>query len=453
LSKGRVLLAGTGSGCGKTTITCSILYELLRRNMNIVSFKCGPDYIDPMFHRNIIGMGSYNLDSFFLEPQSLKALFKSKLKTADYAIIEGVMGFYDGADYTTKGSSYEIAQITDTPVILIIDGKGCANSIEAIIKGYSTLREDSRIRGVILNRVSGKTYDYMQPVIRKYGLIPCGYVGKLKEELILPNRHLGLDYDRKADEMKMTLKNVAESVCSTLDLGAIISLAESADELEAPDCLNPMCCHEKVRIAMAKDEAFSFIYQENLDILEQLGADIITFSPVHDARLPEDVDGILLYGGYPEKYAEELSQNITMKKDIAEHIKNGIPTIAECGGYIYLKENLITDNNSKYVMCGILEGTAQNQKKLVRFGYATLEAKEDNWLLKKGQTIKAHEFHYWDCEENGNSFTALKTNGEKYDCIYAADNLFAGFLHIYYPANTEIAENFVAACRRYRRKK
>ena len=455
MGKNRVLLAGTGSGCGKTTITCSSLYEFLKRNMSVVSFKCGPDYIDPMFHKNIIGALSYNLDSFFLDTVNIKALMQSKLKTADYAVVEGVMGFYDGADYTTKGSSYEIACITDTPVILIVNGKGCANSIEAVIKGFLTLKEDCRIRGVIINQVSGRTYEKMVPIINKYGLVPCGYVDKLKEELIIPNRYLGLDYDKNIDEIKVVLKNVAETVCSTLDIEAIVSIAQSAGEIDGGTDLKikhmPEC--DKVRIAVAKDEAFSFIYQENLDVLGELGADIVTFSPIHYDRLPKDIDGLLLYGGYPEKYAAELSQNVMMKRDISDCVKNGVPTIAECGGYIYLKEDLISEKGDKYSMCGILKGTAFNKKKLVRFGYVTLKAKADNWLLKKGACIKAHEFHYWDCDENGESFTATKTNKEQYDCIYVRDNLFAGFPHIYYPANIEFADNFVAACRLYRSKK
>ena len=200
-----------------------------------------------------------------------------------------------------------------------------------MIKGFLTLKEDCRIRGVIINQVSGRTYEKMVPIINKYDLVPCGYVDKLKEELIIPNRYLGLDYDKNIDEIKVVLKNVAETVCSTLDIEAIVSIAQSAGEIDGGTDLKikhmPEC--DKVRIAVAKDEAFSFIYQENLDVLGELGADIVTFSPIHDDRLPKDIDGLLLYGGYPEKYAAELSQNGMMKRDISACVKNGVPTIAE----------------------------------------------------------------------------------------------------------------------------
>ena len=451
--KGKILIAGVGSGSGKTTITYAVLTELVRRGNKVVSFKCGPDYIDPMFHRKAIGSLSYNLDSFFLGETSLRCFFDEKSADGDYSVAEGVMGYYDGAGYTTSGSTYEIATIIDAPVILVVNGRGMGNSILAMIKGFCSYVPKSMIKGIILNQVSQGTYEKLKPLIERENLVVCGFAPRLNEELTIKSRHLGLYTPESVDNIKEKLSELSKVICKTVDVDKIIELSERADNISdnnyAPGNKNETV--KKVNLAVARDEAFSFIYQENLELLEKNGCIISYFSPIHDSMLPQNIDGMLIMGGYPELYAKDLSGNISMRDDIKKCIEDGMPVLAECGGYMYLKEYIEDSSKNMYQMVGVLKGSCTKKDRLVRFGYVTLTAKSDNLLLKKGESIKGHEFHYWDCEENGDAFVAHPA-GERpaYDCIVAKDNLMAGFAHMYYLSNPEAVKNFVAKCSEYR---
>lgn len=458
----RILFAGTGSAAGKTTITCGILKELVKRRFNVVSFKCGPDYIDTMFHRSAIGVPSYNLDSFFLEEDRLLQHFQEKCAGKELAVIEGAMGYYDGAGFTTRGSSYEIASITKTPVILIVNGKGMGNSISAIVKGFLSYRQNHFIRGVILNQVTERTYLAMKAELEKMGMVPCGYINKLKDDLILENRHLGLVLANEVENLEEKLSRLSEELCRTVELDKILEIASDAQELSAPSRRN--AAEEKVeqtydkqenslcgvRVAAAYDEAFSFLYEENLELLKKQGIRPVFFSPLRDKELPKDCAGLLLSGGYPENYAKELSANTKMLSGIKQAVQDGMPVIAECGGYLYLKEALEGADGSFYKMAGVLPGIAVRKERLVRFGYVTLYAGKDNLLCKEGESMKAHEFHYWDCAENGDGFTAVPAgNRESYSCIYAEGNLFAGFPHLYLLSNENAVVNFRKKCEEY----
>lgn len=449
---GRILFAGTGSGTGKTVITCGVLFELVKRGYNVVSFKCGPDYIDPMFHRKVIGTKSYNLDSFFLEKEQLRKYFMKHAPEKGICVMEGVMGYYDGAGFTMQGSTYEIADVTGTPVILIVNGKGMGNSIGAVLKGFTSYVEDSHIKGVILNHVSQAAYDRMAVQIAAKGLIPCGFLNELNDDLIFNNRHLGLITADEIENVQGKLEKLSGAICETVNVDRILEIAEGAE------CLydNPNSAKstgqkkEGVRIAVARDEAFSFFYQENIEALQENGCVIEYFSPLHDKTLPSGVGGLLLVGGYPEIYAEGLSQNREMRNAIKDAVQLGMPVIAECGGYMYLKEYLEGTDGMMNEMAGVIPGECRKTEHLVRFGYVTLEALKGNVLCDKGDILRGHEFHYWDCEENGQAFLARTALERKqYSCIYADENLFAGFPHIYLLSNEKAVKRFVKRCKEY----
>lgn len=447
----RVLFAGTGSGTGKTTIVCSILDYLVKRRFNVVSFKCGPDYIDTMFHRYVLGIPGYNLDSFFLEQDALRRHFQRNCAGRDFAVLEGAMGFYDGAGFTTRGSAYEIAAITQTPVILIVNGKGMGNSVCAVVKGFLSHRENHGIRGVILNQVTEKTYKGVKRELEDLGVVPCGYVSTLKEDLIFSERHLGLDFTNEGNELKEKLSRLAKVVCKTLEMDKILEIAKTAPAFPAAKDIGDDAAAAGLFIAVAYDEAFTFIYEENLQLLKRHGIRPVFFSPLRDRELPKGCVGLLLSGGYPERYAKELAKNKQMRSAIKKAVLDGMPVIAECGGYMYLKEELEGMDGCLYKMAGILPGTAVRTKRLVRFGYVTLVAENDNLLCHAGETLKAHEFHYWDCEENGDGFTAYPTgNKEPYSCIFAGKTMFAGYPHLYLLSNENAVVNFKKQCEEYK---
>lgn len=470
--KDRVLFAGTGSGTGKTTITCGILSELIKSGFNVTSFKCGPDYIDPMFHRKVIGTKSYNLDSFFLEKMQLQEYFRTKAECSDISVLEGVMGYYDGAGFTTRGSTYEIADITDTPVVLIVNGKGMGNSIGAVLKGFTSYVTDSHIKGVIVNQVTRQTYEKMKEQILAYGLVPCGFLGKLKEDLILKNRHLGLVTTDEIEDLQNKLDLLSQKVCETVEVERILEIAKSAEDFsDNQDILkkvtaggnssgnssdsssgNLSCRNERngIRIAVAKDEAFSFFYEENMELLQKMGCEIVYFSPLHDKKVPSGIGGMILPGGYPEVYAKELAQNHEMKEAVKQAAMLHMPILAECGGYMYLKQSLEGMDGLIHEMTGILPGECKKAEHLVRFGYVTLKAESDNIFCEKGDILRGHEFHYWDSEENGSAFLAEPASGRaQYSCIYADGNILAGFPHIYFPSNQKAVGRFINICKEY----
>lgn len=459
---GAVVIAGANSGAGKTTITCGLLYGLKLNQKRAVAFKCGPDYIDPMFHREVLQTASYNLDSFFLPPQELRDHFTAHGEECDIRIVEGVMGYYDGAGYTTKGSTYEIAKTVGAPVILVVNAKGMANSLLAMLQGFQKYRESSGICGVILNQVSAKTYEALKEEISQLGLVPCGYLPRLNKDLIVENRHLGLVQANELSDFQDRLARLWEVMKDTVDVESILDIAKKCPwaDSENQERLSDSKAKDrggiqgifpepksKVRIAVAKDEAFSFIYQENLEFLEKEGCELAYFSPLHSTSMPENVSGVILSGGYPELYACELSENEVMKEQLRQAIRGGMPVIAECGGYMYLKDSIQSAEGKEYPMLGILPGKCEKTPHLVRFGYAILTACRDNLLGVKGSTLKTHEFHYWDSEENGDGYMAENTKGNQYPCIYASDTMYAGFPHLYYPANVEAMQRFVEKCR------
>ena len=442
----RIMIAAPRSGGGKTTITCGLLQTLVNRNINTCSFKVGPDYIDPLFHREIIGTKGCNLDLYFMDEEKLKGLMAEVTYDSEISVIEGVMGYYDGlGGKSTKASAYEISKVTNTPVILVVDVHGAALSLCAEINGFKNFKEDSNIKGVILNNCSKMMNALVKDTIEELcGVKVLGYVPK-DERYSLESRHLGLVNSFEVKDLREKLSILSKQMEETVDIDSVIELAESAELFEYNELkVNKVSDKEPV-IAVAKDSSFCFYYKENLDLFKKLGAKIEYFSPERDEMIPQSASAIYLGGGYPELHLKELGENLAMKKSIKNAIETGMPVFAECGGFMYLLDSMLGAD-----MVGVLPGNSENTGRLKRFGYIEITAKKDNLMCKKGESIRAHEFHYFDTNNNGDDFIAAKAYGKNgWECEHARDNLFIGFPHLYFYSNIEFAKNFVLAAEKY----
>lgn len=447
----RILITAGASGSGKTLITCGILQALRERGLKVSSFKSGPDYIDPMFHSKVIKAKSANLDLFFTNPEVTRYLFTRTAQDTDISVMEGVMGFYDGLGGTSvTASTYELAAATDTPAVMVVNCRGMSISVLAQIKGFVEYKPDSHLKGVILNQMSPMLYPRIKAAIEEeIGVKVYGYVPKITDCLI-ESRHLGLVLPDEVKDLEEKLRNLALVLEETLDIDGLIELAGTAPSISG----NPPE-FEKVAgnpvIAVASDEAFCFIYQDNIRILEEMGAKLVYFSPLTDAKIPEGADGLLLYGGYPELFAKKLHQNKIMRQDIKEKLESGLPCMAECGGFLYLHEQMEDMEGNTYEMAGVISGRAYRTEKLGRFGYIDLIPRKDQLLGMDIGTIKAHEFHYFDSTNTGSSFQARKPAGKReWECICGSGQLIAGFPHLYYYSNPAVPYRFLKQCVSYR---
>ena len=456
----RILVAAPGSGSGKTLLTTGLLTLFQNRGIRCRSFKCGPDYIDPMFHKYVLGIDSCNLDSFFLPQEELRALFQKRAADAELSILEGVMGYYDGiGGNSTAASTYEVAKITDTPVILVLDGKGSSLSLAAQVKGFLDYRKDSHICGVILNKTNKMVGERLRPEIEKLGVRYLGAV-PVCETMDIKSRHLGLTMPQEQSELRGHLNAFAKQLEEYLDVDGILELAgcsgeklpeagktEQSNQTDLnqeetkQDEIRPIDSESEPptrRMAVAMDKAFCFYYQENLDFLRQHGWELIPFSPLHDAALPEQVHAILLGGGYPELYAKELSANEPMLTSIRNAHAEGIKILAECGGFLYLQEHLEDEMGNCWPMVGLIHADGFRTEKLGRFGYISLT---QNGAVR----IKGHEFHYWESTAPGSAFRAEKPQSDRgWDCMYRTDSLLAGFPHLYYLSGPDLILSFLS---------
>lgn len=439
----RLVLAGTNSGCGKTTVTCAILQVLVNRGCSVAAAKCGPDYIDPMFHSRIIGAKSSNLDPFFFDDNTLRYLLAENSRGCELAVIEGVMGYYDGLGLTsTRASTFELAQKTESPVVLVVNARGAALSVLAAIQGFLQFRPESGIQGVILNGCTAMSYGALAAELaRRFSIKACGYLPRLPD-CTLESRHLGLVTAQEVSDLKEKMQRLARAAEQTLDFDALMEIAKSAPPLSfaPPELPNP---GTPVRVGVARDKAFCFFYEDSLALLRRLGAELVDFSPLEDEALPENLQGLYLPGGYPELYAEALSQNKSMRESVRKAVTGGLPCIAECGGFMYLTEKI-----GGFPMAGALKGGCFDTGKLTRFGYVTLTAQIDNLLCRAGEQIPAHEFHHWDAETPGEDFRAEKPSGRSWLCAHASKTLYAGFPHFHFYANPSFAVRFLDACRK-----
>ena len=456
----RVMLAGVGSGSGKTTITCGLLAALKRRGMKAATCKCGPDYIDPMFHEQIHHFPSTNLDLYFVQNDIVRYLLQRNAKGTNVSVIEGVMGFYDGCGMTTDAaSSYDLAKQTQTPAILILPAKGMALSVLAQLQGFLEFRKDHTIKGVILNGISPMTGKMLKEKIeQEFSVKVYGCIPKL-ENFQLESRHLGLVTPYELENLEQELDKLGVEMEQFLDIDGILALAETAPELDMDRPVQIKDIYEKekeaiasikaakLRIGVARDLAFCFYYKDNLEFLKEMGCEIVPFSPLQDPKLPEQLDAVIFGGGYPEIYARQLSENQSMRESVYEQLSKGLCCMAECGGFMYLHEQMEDQKKQMYPMVGIIKGKTEKKERLVRFGYAELSAQTSNPFLEEGERIKAHEFHYWDSENNGSAWVATKPSGNRsWECMHVTDTMVAGYPHLYFYSNLHVPIRFLQRC-------
>ncbi len=439
----RILISALSSGSGKTTVTCGLIMALKNRGLKVSARKCGPDYIDTMFLRTALSVPTGNLDPYFTDGEMMRYLLSSGCKDSDITVIEGVMGYYDGlGGNSVSGSTYEVARETGTPVILVLDASGISVTLSAMVRGILDYKKDNNVKGLILNRVSPAFYDRLKDLLENECRVRVlGYLEKL-EEIKIASRHLGLLQPYEIDKVMDKIEITAAGLEKTVDIDGIIRIASEAEGFsdERPARLSEVLDSEeadKVRrahpvVSIARDEAFSFFYDDNIRLLTELGADIRYFSPLKDTALPKGTQGIIFYGGYPENHADTLSENRAMLAAIRRAHESGIPIIAECGGFMYLCDLLTDTEGNRYKLCGCLPGQVRNEGKLTRFGYMEATALTDGLYGKAGTVFRGHEFHYYDCSDNGCDFEAHKPGRDiSYKCMYHTDTLAAGFPHIY----------------------
>lgn len=443
------LLAAPRSGSGKTTMTCALLMALKRRGCAPCAFKSGPDYIDPMFHRAVLGVESRNLDLFFSAPETVRTLYARGAAGHGAAVCEGAMGFYDGlGGVSDRASAWHLADTLGLPVLLVVEPKGQSLTLAAELKGLVNFRTPSHIAGILLNNCTARMHALLAPMLEKEtGLPVLGFLPKLPEAVI-GSRHLGLYTAAEVENLQQKLALLADAVEEHIDWPRLLALCEK----EPPALpVQPEMPPARVRIAVAQDEAFCFTYAETLEAFRDAGAEVVFFSPLRDTALPENIGGLYLPGGYPELHARELSGNTSLLREIKQKIESGLPTAAECGGFLYLGQSLTDAEEQSWPMAGVLPGEAKDAGRLVRFGYAALSADSDSMLFRAGESFPIHEFHHWDSTANGTALAAKKpVGGAAWRCGFVNEHFYAGFPHLYW-AGTPLPQRFAAAAENYRR--
>ena len=443
------LLAAPRSGSGKTTMTCALLMALKRRGCAPCAFKSGPDYIDPMFHRAVLGVESRNLDLFFSAPETVRTLYAKGAAGHGAAGCEGAMGFYDGlGGVSDRASAWHLADTLGLPVLLVVEPKGQSLTLAAELNGLVNFRTPSHIAGILLNNCTARMHVLLAPMLEKEtGLPVLGFLPKLPEAVI-GSRHLGLYTAAEVENLQQKLALLADAAEEHIDWPRLLALCEK----EPPALpVQPETPPARVRIAVAQDEAFCFTYAETLEAFRDAGAEVVFFSPLRDTALPENIGGLYLPGGYPELHARELSENTSLLHEIKRKIESGLPTAAECGGFLYLGQSLTDAEGQSWPMAGVLPGEAKDAGRLVRFGYAALSADSDSMLFRAGESFPIHEFHHWDSTANGTALAAKKpVGGAAWRCGSVNEHFYAGFPHLYW-AGTPLPQRFAAAAENYRR--
>ncbi|MFD2171891.1 cobyrinate a,c-diamide synthase [Tumebacillus lipolyticus] len=450
----RLVIGGTGSGVGKTTLTLGLMAALKRRGLNVQGFKAGPDYIDPTYHTAVTGRTSRNLDTWMVSPDVMREVFWRGSEGADISIIEGVMGFYDGKDpKTNQGSTAEIAMLLEAPALLLVNIASMARSAAAIVKGFATLTEGVKIAGIVANRAGSVGHlKLVQTAIEQECELPM-IGGFLRQEGIeIPERHLGLVPAIERGELSPLFDKLADLVEAALDVDAILEIARSASDLPpVPPTLFGQAKAAVTKIAVARDAAFNFYYQENLELLEEQGAELLFFSPLAGESIPAEASGLYIGGGFPEEYAAELSAHRAARTDLLARIEAGLPTLAECGGYMYLCKTITDRAGATHEMVGLVPGEVSMQNKLAALGYREVTALQDNFLFAEGEQARGHEFHYSvlkAADELPAAYHIKGLRGEKAEG-YCLGHLVAGYTHLYFPSHPTLAERFVEAARRY----
>ncbi len=454
------LITAPASGSGKTMVVCGLLRLFQRRGKRPWAFKCGPDYIDGLFHQQVLQAEGGNLDGFFETPEHMRGKYRRAARE-QLVIVEGAMGYFDGlGGIESRASAWETAEWLGLPSILVVDGRGASGSLAALVHGFLSYRAEkggtNRIAAVILNRMSPMLYPRIKELLeRETGVAVAGFVPPL-DFWKVESRHLGLVLPGELPGLREQVERLADCMEQTIDWRLLLRLAERAacpedTERREADALSPRP-GLPFRLGIARDEAFCFYYRDNLELLEELGAELVEFSPLRDQRLPERLAGLLLGGGYPENHGAALSANQELRREISQAARGGMPVLAECGGYLYLLEELEGADGDVYPMAGVLKGRGVRRGRTGRFGYLTLRPEEDTLCLKRGEEIRGHEFHYWDSTgyEDPCRMTACKPVGMRsWPCMRTSGRVTAGFPHLYYPSCPAFARRFADACRDY----
>ena len=452
----RLLVAAPNSGSGKTTVVCALLAALKKRGLSLTAFKSGPDYIDPMFHRRVLDTPSYNLDLFLFGlgekgAKSARQLLVDHGERSDLVLLEGAMGYYDGVGTGHEASAYDVAAATDTPVVLVVDGRGAGLTLGAGLKGLADFYKDSRVAGFIVNRVKPMVYAHFKAAWETAsGLKALGALPDMPD-CAFTSRHLGLVTAGEITNLQAIMERLSEAAEQHIDLDGLLSLARSASPLTDSKLSKEGAgtSEQKAVIAVARDETFCFYYEDSLDVLRRCGAELVFFSPLHDRALPP-CDGLYLGGGYPELYAKDLETNGGLRSQIRQALQGGLPCFAECGGFMYLHQAFRGDDGTRYAWVGAVPGETFMTTSLQHFGYVTLQAERDNLLCEAGGTIPAHEFHYSKSSSEGDAFTAYKAGSQRsWSGGIASENLAASYLHLHFLGNPAWARRFVRACQAY----
>lgn len=452
----RVLIAGTHSGVGKTTIAIALMAALIERGLRVQAFKVGPDYLDPTYHTFAAGRVSRNLDSWFLNRDQIVGLVRHACSDIDVAILEGMMGLFDGHSSTKdRGSSAEIAKWLDTPVVLVLDASHMARSAAALLQGYLKFDPAVSIVGIIFNKVSQTHAQLLREAIMRHAKVAV--LGHLPEDssLAIPERHLGLVPAHGEVKMRSLITRLAKAFARHVDVDRLLQLARCASSLPQVRSLWPIREETtQIRIGVARDRAFHFYYPENFDVLKALGAELISFSPLSDRHLPEGLDALYLGGGFPECFAGALAKNQSLRDEISRRIRQGVPTYAECGGLMYLTKALIDHEGHRHEMVGALPGSVRMTNRLQHFGYAKLLARRDNVLAEAGESIRGHEFHHsiWDYRVPAHqaAYTVWNSRNERRNEGIVRGNLLASYIHVHFLTNSHWARRFVESARRWR---
>jgi cobyrinic acid a,c-diamide synthase len=453
-----LLVSGTASGVGKTTVALAIMAGLRRRGLAVQPFKCGPDFLDTAHHTRVCGRTARNLDTWMLGVEANLNVLRTAARGADVVVAEGMMGLFDGKSGATEsGSSAEIAKLLQLPVVLVVDAAKSARSVAAVVLGFGMFDPELLLAGVVLNRVAGQRhFEMLRDAIdascrtKVLGWLP------IEPAITIPERHLGLygAVEQPAEGQDAAIDTLAAVAEKHIDLDSLLGLqcglelAERASERTVNSQSNDI-----VRIGVPSDHAFSFYYEDNLDLLREQGAEIVRFSPLKDVSLPSGLDALYLGGGYPELHAEKLSGNRQMLEEIRAFAASGKPVYAECGGMLYLSRSLSVDG-ARYAMAGVLPLSMQMTDKLVQFGYVTVEFTKDCLLGPKGTVVRGHSFHYSRIASQGEVRTSYHVQYSLSDKEemegFQLGNVLASYVHLHFRANPAAAENFVAAIRQER---
>lgn len=451
LSIPRIVLSSSMSGGGKTSLALGLARAMDAKGGKASLFKVGPDFIDHLFHKLVVGELSSNLDLFFTGREKLRSIFAEKARLSDFAIIEGVMGFYDGlSPKSTTASTYDVANCLRAPVVYIASGKRGAQSLAAEIFGFIKYREDSNIQGIFLSPCTKSQFEYLKDELEaSLGIPVLGYL-PYDEKFSFEERYLGLNYEPEKSSLFESIDAIAHKLLETTNFDLLTKLASLAAPVEYHDLYSDEKSKSSMRLAIADDKAFRFYYQESLDLIQSYGVELVPFSPLNDAELPPYIDGLYLGGGHPELFVQELSSNTSMRNSIKNVIESGCPTIAECGGFLYLHETMCDHSDQEYEMCGVIKGGSHREETLKNFGYIKLISHDSGLFVNEGDVLKGHEFHYWQSSDPGSGFVARKPLRKKeWPCIHLSQNLFAGFPHLYFHANPEFLEDYIKAMKDY----